>query len=92
VSVLKARSRLVSFRLTQEELENLRVACLMQGARNTSDFARNAVLQLAESRVHPSAQVLDRFSSVEVRLSDIESTLNSQGEMLRALLKRLVSA
>ena len=74
----------MSFRLTQEELENLRVACLMQGARNTSDFARSAVLQLAESRAHPSAQVLDR-------LAGIESTLNSQGEMLRALLKRLVS-
>ena len=91
MSVLKARSRLVSFRLTQEELENLRVACLMQGARNTSDFARKAVLQLAEARVHPAAQVLDRFSSVDLRLTEIETALTHQGDMLRALLKRVVN-
>ena len=83
VSILTARRRLVSFRLTQEELENLKVACLMQGARNTSDFARNAVLQLAEARVHPGEQVLSR-------LTGIETTLTHQGEMLRALLKGLV--
>jgi len=75
VSVLKARSRLVSFRLTQEELEILRVACLTQGARNTSDFARKAVVQLAGARAHPEAQVLERFSAVELRLAEIETLL-----------------
>jgi hypothetical protein len=91
MSVLKARSRLVSFRLTQEELENLRVACVMQGGRNISDFARSAVLQLAEARIHPELQVLDRFSAVELRLSEIETASRLNGEMLRTLLKRLMS-
>src|SRR4030095_2056556 len=73
MDIVKTRSRLVSFRLTQDELENLRVACLMLGARNVSDFARRAVLDLAEARVHPETQLLDRFSGLELRLAEIES-------------------
>ena len=91
MSVLKARSRLVSFRLTQEELENLRLACLIHGARNISDFARSAVLQVASSHVHPEAQVLDRFSAIEMRLMEIESTLKQQTDITRTLLKSLVN-
>jgi hypothetical protein len=89
MGVLKARSHLLSFRLTQEELENLRVACLMQGARNLSEFARGAVLELAQARVHPEAQLLDRFSALELRLAEIESGVRNNGEMLRAVLKTL---
>ena len=91
MSVLKARRRLVGFRLTQDELENLKVACLMQGARNISDFARRAVLDLAQARVHPESQVLDRFSAIELRLAGMEAALKHNTDLLRALLKNLVT-
>jgi hypothetical protein len=91
MGVLKTRSRLVSFRLTQDELENLRVACLMLGARNVSDFARSAVLDLAEARAHPEAQLADRFSALELRLGEIEIGVQHNGDMLRALLKSSVN-
>jgi hypothetical protein len=91
MGVLETRSRLVSFRLTQDELENLRVACLMLGARNVSDFARRAVLDLAEARAHPEAQLLDRFSALELRLAEIEMEVRHNGDMLRALLKNSVT-
>jgi hypothetical protein len=91
MSPLKARNRLVSFRVTQDELESLRVACLVQGARNVSEFARGAVLQLAETRVHPEAQLLDRLSVLELRLAEIEGSLRHHSEMLRALLKGVVA-
>ena len=91
MSVVKARSRLLSFRLTQDELENLKVACLMQGARNTSDFARSAVLQLAETHLRPESRVLDRFSALELRLAEIEAALKHHTDMLRALLKDSVA-
>ena len=87
MGVLKTRSRLVSFRLTQEELEHLRVACLLHEARNVSDFARAAVLQQADARVHPEAQILERFSSMETRLFEMETMLKQTTEMMRALLK-----
>jgi len=91
MGVLKTRSRLVSFRLTQEELEHLRVACLLHEARNVSDFARAAVLQRADARVHPEAQILERFSSIETRLFEMETMLKQTTEMMRALLKGAVN-
>jgi hypothetical protein len=87
----KARSRLVSFRVTSEELENLRVACLVQGARNVSDFARGAVLGLADARPQPAVQLLDRFSALELRLTEMQSTLQQSNDMVRVLLKNAVS-
>ena len=91
MATLKSRSRLVSFRLTQDELENLKAACLVQGARNVSDFARNAVLELAQARVHPEGQMLDRFSAVEVRLHEIDGAVRHNGELLRAVLRGIAN-
>ena len=48
MSILKPRNRLVNFRLTEEEFVYLREACLAQGARSISDFARSAVLRQAD--------------------------------------------
>lgn len=90
MSVLNARSRLVNFRLTPAEMENLRVACLLHGARNMSDFARSAVLQSVEVQVHPESQLAERFTHVEVRLSELDASVRHFTEMLRGLLKTLV--
>ena len=39
----KRRTRLVSFRLSEEEYERLTQACIDDGARSISDFARGAL-------------------------------------------------
>ena len=88
---VRARNRLVSFRLTGEELENLRIACLVQGARNVSEFARSAVLELSGPRTQPESQILDRFGAMEARIGDIESQVRQNSELLRALLKAMVT-
>lgn len=41
--VFKRRTRTVNFRLSEEEFESLRKACLAEGARSLSDFARSVV-------------------------------------------------
>lgn len=46
MNVLKRRSRMVSFRLSEEEYESLREICLTAGARSLSDIARDAVHRL----------------------------------------------
>ena len=91
MSVVKARNRLVSFRLTEEELENLRVACLMNGSRNVSEFARAAVLEQAGARPQKDAQIIDRFWAMELRMTELEGGVRRNAEMLRTLLKNLVS-
>ena len=85
------RNRLVSFRLSPEELEHLRVACLLQGARNLSDFARGAVLELTGPRAQQHAHMLDRFSTMELRLTEMQSALQQTHETVRALVRALAN-
>jgi hypothetical protein len=92
LGALKARRRLVSFRLTEEELENLRLACLMRGARNVSDFARGAVLELSQERIPPGEQLLERFTALERKVEEMQADLGRNGDMLRALLKAVANA
>jgi hypothetical protein len=91
MNLFKNRTRLVSFRVTPDELENLRLACLLKGARNVSDFARNAVLEHTGPRAIQDEHLLGRFSALELKLSEIQSTLHQNELMLRALARALAS-
>ena len=46
MTVLKRRSRMVSFRLSEEEYESLLTLCSTRGARSLSDLARDAMQAL----------------------------------------------
>jgi hypothetical protein len=72
MTFLKRRSRLLSFRVTQEEFDDLRAACLAKGARNVSDFARTALLQSC--------------STTERRLTELEAAIERNTQMMQALL------
>lgn len=87
MEALKARSRLVNFRLTQEEMENLRIACLLRGARNVSDFARSAVLGAVQTQMQPELQIHGRFSSIEVKLTEIDAQVREVVDLLRNTLQ-----
>ena len=43
MSVFKRRTRIVSFRLSEEEFQRVTDLCEIAGARSISDLARNAV-------------------------------------------------
>ncbi len=45
MSVLRPRNRLVNFRLSEDEFDQLKIHCSQSGARSVSDFARSSVLQ-----------------------------------------------
>ena len=81
MSVLKPRNRLVNFRLTEEEFDQLRQACGDQGARSLSDFARSAVMRQVEQ---PQAgQPLNHLGEVvdqlENRLQQMLNLLDAVG-------------
>ena len=46
MSVLKRRSRMVSFRLSEDEYIGLKNLCINEGARSVSDLARDAVSRM----------------------------------------------
>lgn len=84
MAVLNARSRLVNFRLTQEEMENLRIACLVRGARNISDFARSAVLGAVQGELQPEMQLHGRISGMETKLTELAAEVHGIATLLRA--------
>jgi len=46
LAILKRRSRMISFRLSEDEYASLRNLCENEGARSVSDLARDAVHRL----------------------------------------------
>lgn len=80
MSVLKPRNRLVNFRLTEEEFDQLRQACGDQGARSLSDFARSAVMRQVEQP--NSAQPLNQLGEV---VDQLENRLQQMLNLLEAV-------
>ena len=74
--VLKPRNRVVVFRLTQDEYQELKTVSSVRGARNISDFARSELL---------NAIGHDRLSAVDRRLLNLESTLQRVAQLLEEL-------
>ena len=69
---LKTRSRVVVFRLTEEEFKLLQDACRISGGRNLSDFTRTGILNHLENRTKP-----DRFAAIEDRLNTLQQDIRA---------------
>jgi len=69
MNVLKRRTRMISFRLSEEEYEGLKRICVRLGARSLSDIARDAVQQLlnngAELKNDGSAQLRVLYERID---------------------------
>jgi hypothetical protein len=84
MSVLRPRNRLVNFRLTEEEYENLKAVCSVKGARSISDFARSAVMHA----VHLGEELEDPVQQRLLHLGRKVSELESRFDILLKLLEK----
>jgi hypothetical protein len=75
--VQKVRKRLVNFRVTDEEFEQLKTAAAVQGSRCLSEFARLVMLGTAAGADPPtSPESLDgKLSLFDRRLNVLESNV-----------------
>ena len=80
--VPRPRTRLVNFRISEEEYETLRAACTRHGARSISDFARLAVLGWAGSTDLQATAMQWRLSSLGHKMAELEGRV---GHLLGAL-------
>ena len=71
--MLKARGRFVNFRVTEEEFEQLKVACDRQGAHCLSAFARKVILNIPNASGEDFA---DKLVSLHRRLSVLEVSMS----------------
>ena len=74
MAVTKPRTRLVNFRLSEEEFRTLREACETGGARSLSDFARTAVLTNPSVRGEEDRLRL-RLALIEEKMGEVDAKL-----------------
>ena len=75
MSILKPRNRMVVFRLTQEEYENLREVCSERGGRNLSDFTRSELMNFLGSE-SLGGLLEKRFCDVRQRLGELQDAVS----------------
>lgn len=71
----RTRTRLVNFRVTDEEFERLKTASERRGARCLSDFARAIILHQPEDP-SLSGSYDDKFQSFDRRLNSLERSMS----------------
>jgi len=74
--VLKPRNRVVVFRLTQDEYQELKTVSSVRGAPNISDFARSELLH---------AIGRGRLSALDQKLLNLESTLQRVAQLVEGI-------
>jgi hypothetical protein len=92
--MLKTRTRLVSFRLSEEEYQRLKYVCLQKGARSISDGARTLLCQIrgfsddlpadnnkAAIKSEHLIDSLERLNTGINRLTDLVERLKEQPQM-----------
>jgi hypothetical protein len=78
--VLKRRNRIVVFRLTQDEYEDLKTVCSVRGARNISDFARSELLTSIEQERKPHDELHQKLASLESKLQRMTQLLEGMAD------------
>ena len=76
MNALKRRSRMVSFRLSEEEYEGLKNVCMTAGARSLSDIARDAVQRLlgdaTEKKADSDAQLRVLYQKLDALEAEVK--------------------
>ena len=85
MSVLKRRSRMISFRVSEDEYIGLKNLCVNEGARSVSDIARDAVHRLITNQSWPNNQIetvvqvlQGRIEALDVEVKRLGMALNGQ--------------
>jgi len=83
--VLKVRSRLINFRVTEDEFQQLKAAAAVQGCRCMSEFARMMMLKTVSDGGNRGPEELDtQMTSLSRRLATLESDVARLTENLMA--------
>ena len=81
MALLKQRNRFVVFRLTQEEYNAIKSACVAAGSRNLSDFTRTELLALIQADGR-SCLVEQKLLEIDRKLADLQSCVERVSERM----------
>jgi uncharacterized tellurite resistance protein B-like protein len=83
--VYRPRTRLVNFRVNDEEYSALVAACSQNGARSISDFARLSVLLRATPDEKHAVSMQWRLSALGHKMSELECRVQQLLRLLESL-------
>ncbi len=83
MAIYSPRTRLVNFRLSEDEYQTLKDAAIRQGARSISDFARAAILTSVGNPKAENGQT--DLSNLDRKVSEIQGTV----ERISGILSRV---
>ncbi len=87
--VYRPRTRLVNFRVNEEEYAAVVAACSQNGARSVSDFARLAVMRQAGVDERQTTSMQWRLSALGHKMSELECRVLQLLRLLEATEKDL---
>jgi hypothetical protein len=82
MSVLKRRSRMISFRVSEDEYAGLKSLCVNEGARSVSDMARDAVHRLMTKHSWPDNQLETVVQVLQGRIEALDLEVKRLGKAL----------
>ncbi len=87
MAVLKRKSRMISFRLSEDEYVNLKNLCIHQGSRSVSDLARDAVNRLAAPPLNGNGSQFEGVvRSLQIRIDAMDRELKQLSCAVQARL------
>jgi hypothetical protein len=76
MAIYSPRTRLVNFRLSEDEYQTLKEAAIRQGARSISDFARGAILNsVANPKMENGNHHTLDLAGLDRKVSEIQGTV-----------------
>ena len=85
MSIHRKRSRLVSFRLSEQEYQTLHNSTLIDGARSVSDFARRALCTKLDSNRRGAPSQASTGTGVTVNHDTLEQLVTTMSELNRVI-------
>jgi hypothetical protein len=86
MTILRKKSRIVTFRVSADEYETLTKICMESAARSISEFARAAVIDRLQSTGSPGVNLTGDLTTLGRALGDLDSSLRATSKRIRKLL------
>jgi glutaredoxin 2 len=83
MSVLKARNRVVYFRVSEDEFHEFLKMCDAEKARSLSDLARSALQRMLRER-QEGEMISDRLKTFDDLISRVNDKLSEMSDLIRA--------
>ncbi len=86
MAVLNPKSKMISLRLSDEELENVRRLYRVRGSRSISEFLRDAIREVVARNEIPSGVIEDRLTGFDQKLDHLDREIE---RLSRTIANRL---